>query len=96
MVTIPAEFVAPLIRILEWHLETYMPEVIFDGKVKRILDELRKVKSRKIDACIEENEIYYIHVCTSNATNNIDACGIDKDLVWKIHDWAFAEYKKIK
>ena len=94
MVTIPAEFIAPLIRILEWHLEAYMPEVVFDGRVERILDELRKVEARKIDACVEEHNIYYIHVCASNATNNIDACGIDKNLVWKIHDWAFAAYKK--
>lgn len=96
MVTVPAEFVAPLIRIFEWHLETYMPEIIFDGRVGRILDELRKAEARKIDACIKEHEIYYIHYCASSATNNIDACGIDKDLVWKIHDWAFAEYKKNK
>ena len=94
MVVIPAEFVAPLIRILERHLETYMPEIIFDGRVGRMLDELKRVEASKIDACIEENEIYYIHVCVSNATNNIDTCGIDKDLVWKIHDWAWAEYKK--
>lgn len=91
MIIISQEFVTPLIRILEWHLETYMPDAIFDGRVKRILDKLRKV-----DAYVEENEIYYIHVCVSNATNNIDACGIDKDLIWKIHDWAFAEHKKSK
>lgn len=96
MIIIPQEFAHPLIRILEWHLETYMPELIFDGRVERILDELRKVEARKIDVCIEKNDIYYIHVCASNATNNVDACGIDKDLVWKIHDWAFTEHKKSK
>lgn len=96
MVTIPSEFVTPLIRILEWHLGAYMPEEMFDGRVERILDELRKVEARGIDAYIEEYEIYYIHVCVSNATNNIDACGTDKDLVWKIHDWAFAEHKNSK
>ena len=57
MVTIPAEFVAPMIRILEWHLETYMPEVIFDGKVERMLDELRKVEAHKIDVCIEKSVV---------------------------------------
>lgn len=73
-----------------------MPEVTFDSRVERILDELRKVEARKADACIEKYDIYYIHVCASNATNNADACGVDKDLAWKIHNWAFAEHKKNK
>ena len=96
MVTIPVEFVIPLIRILEWHLEAYMPEVTFDGRVERILDELRKAEARKMDVCIEKYEIYYMDVCVSNAINSIDTCGVDKDLAWKIHDWAFAEHKKNK
>lgn len=96
MITMTSEFIAPVIRILEWHLETYMPETIFDGRVRRILDELRKADARNLEANIEEYEIYYIHYCASDATNNIPECGVDKDLVWKIHDWAFAEYKKTK
>ena len=38
----------------------------------------------------------YYSIGASNATNNVDTCGIDKDLVWKIHDWAFTEHKKSK
>lgn len=96
MITIPSEFVVPIISILEWHLRAYMPETIFDGRVKRILDELRKADARKVAAIIEEKEIYFIHTCASDATNNIPSCGVGKDLVWRIHDWAFAEYKKTK
>lgn len=95
MISIPSEFIAPLIIIMEWHLTAYMPEVVFDGRVERILRKLRKEEFSNSNVCIDAYEIYYIRECAANAANNIDACGLDKDLIWRIHDWAFAEYKRI-
>lgn len=95
MISVPSEFISPLIIIMKWHLTAYMPEVIFDGHVERILSKLRKEEFSNCNVSIDAHEIYYIRECAANATNNIDACGLDKDLIWRIHDWAFAEYKRI-
>ena len=96
MIHIPEDYIAPLARILEWHLKAYMPEVIFDTRTKRILDKLYKTDISGCGVTIEGNEIYYIKECAANAINNPNECGIDKELSWEIFNWASREHREHK
>lgn len=94
MVNIPEEFAESIKTIVEWHLSVYVPDIIFDSHLKRILEHFfeRNMVDGKVQ--LEENELYYINECVSNAINNIPECGIERNVAWNIHDWVVEERKR--
>lgn len=87
MTFIPCEYTSAVKQIIEWHLDTYMPDKLFNERLDRILEHFSERNLVDGRVQIEEKEFYYLHECVSNATNNTPECGVDKDTVWEIYDW---------
>lgn len=94
MVSIPKTLAESIKVIIEWHLATYVPDIMFDHHLNRILEHFFERNLVDGMAQVEETELYYINECVSNATNNIPECGVEKSVVWDIYDWVVAERKK--
>lgn len=94
MVSIPEEYTKGVKTIIEWHLDAYTPDVMFNPRLERILEHF--FERNLVDGIVqvEENELYYINECVSAAANYVNECGVEKDLVWEIYDWVVAERKK--
>lgn len=87
MIVIPENLIICLITIIEWHLDAYVPEVMFNLRLERILDRLYgKNKSNGV-VQVEETDLYFINECLSNAKNNLDECGVEEPLVQEAYDW---------
>ena len=96
MINIPNQFTQEIQQAIEWHLNVYIPEQIFDLHLKRILEHFFERNCKDGIVQVEEKELYYINECISNAINNSQECGISKDALWDIWDWIVAERKKLK
>lgn len=92
MLTIPEKYAENIKQIIEWHLETYVPEIIFDTRIKRILEQLGKESIVQL----EDNELYFLNECVANAKTNAPECGVEKNIVDEIFDWIYPEYRKTK
>lgn len=95
MVIIPNNLAESIKTIINWHLDAYVPEAVFNTHLERILEHF--FERNMIDGTVQvaENELYYINECVSNATNNADECGVEQSLVWEIYDWIVAERKRV-
>lgn len=95
MVFIPEKFTENIKEIIEWHLATYVPDIMFDIHLNRILE--RFSERNMVDGMVEleESELYYINECASDATNNVPECGVEESIVWDIYNWVVAERKKV-
>ncbi len=94
LIYLPQDLSEPIRHILEWHLNSYMPEHEFNIRVNRILEQYFQKNLVNGNVQVKRSDLYYINECVSNATNNIDEIEIDKDTVWKIYDWVIKERKK--
>lgn len=90
MITIPNEFNSSIIKIIEWNLKTYKYDIIDHTRLNRLLDDLGK--NPKID----DEYLYHLNECVSNAKNNVSECGVDKDTVDKIYNWVWPLYSQSK
>ena len=95
MVTIPSQFTDCVKNIINWHLNTYIPEQVFNVHLERVLEQLYKRNLVNGTVQIKESELYYISECVSDATSNVDECGVERSLVWKVFDWIKAERKRV-
>lgn len=96
MVTIPNNLAESVKTIIDWHLDTYKPELEFNVRLERILERFFERNMIAGTVQVDENELYYIYECVSDATNNTAECGVEQSLVWETYDWIVAERKKAK
>ena len=96
MVTIPNNLVESVKTIIDWHLDTYKPEFEFNVRLERILEHFFERNMIEGTVQVDENELYYIYECVSDATNHTAECGVGKSLVWETYDWIRAERNKAK
>ena len=94
MVVVPEKFSSSIKHIIEWHLETYAPDQLFNIRLERILEHFyeKNMVNGKVE--VGENELYEIHECVSNADTNIPECGVERDIVWDIWGWVDTERKR--
>ena len=94
MVVIPERFTSSIKHLIEWHLETYVPDRLFNIRLERILEHF--YERNLVDGMVEvrESDLYEIHECVSNATTSIPECGIERDIVWDIWSWVNTERKR--
>ena len=94
MVEIPTKFSSSIRQIVEWHKDSFMVDEIFSTRLNRILEHFFERKLVNGTVQIEEKELWFLKECISDATNNIEECGIEKNAVWEIYDWIIAECEK--
>ena len=94
-IPVPTEYNAAIVKIIDWHLKAYEPDMFFDDCITRIRDCFSQenlvdgVAQVKITAFCDN--LHCLHDCFSDATNNIAECGVNEDLVWEIYNWIAAE-----
>lgn len=94
MVDIPKKYNQDIQKMIDWHLSVYMPSIEFDIMLNRILEHFFTRNLVDGVAQLEEKELSYLKDCASDAINYADECGIDKDTLWNIADWAQEEREK--
>lgn len=94
MVDILKKYNQDIQKMVDWHLSSYMPSVELNIMLNRILEHFSTRNMVDGVAQLEEKELYYLKECASDAINYADECGIDKDTLWNIADWAQEEREK--
>ena len=61
---------------------------------KKYNQDIQKMIDWHLSVYMEEKELSYLKECASDAVNYADECGINKDTLWRIADWAQEEREK--
>ncbi len=93
-IPVPTEYNDAIVKIIDWHLVTYVPEEIFSSRLNRILECFFEKNLVNGVAQIERKYLYFLNGCVADAINNAEECKLDKDFIWEIHDWIVAERNK--
>lgn len=93
-IPVPTEYNDAIVKIIDWHLVTYVPEEIFCTRLNRILECFFEKNLINSVAQIERKDLYFLNGCIADAINNAEECGVNKDFLWEIHDWIVDERKK--
>ena len=91
MIKIPEEFISTIRQVVDWYSKAYMHDEYNKACLKRIASDLYNQIDGKIQ--IEEKFLLFIKESVSYAITNISECNIEKDILWKIHDWIYLQQK---
>ncbi len=91
---VPKEYSAHIVEVMDWHSRTYMHDKVLSTRIPRIIEELIKPEEKQLP--LNEEELYIIAQCISDAISSDEDCGVEKDTLWKIREWADKERKACK
>lgn len=85
MKIVPKEYIEPIKTLVKWLEDEYGYDDIFD---EHLFMQLKDKILCDGDVELSGAELRNIRDCASTATNYADECGIDKETIWNIWEWA--------